>query len=546
VDSTATVTTRSPSQQRQIQHILCDVPPNAVIILGSLDTTATLHQCSLETRLRKNSRQTNSNALPNQDVTSAPTAGMQADIPKKNSDSSQIPNPVRIYQGDSWIADSWSLSLNSLCDHPSSCDHPSQLTRPQRYGILKQSDQLLNPSFEAGNAVPLPQRRFLVPQFRQHGYTNRILTGKLASQSPRVAVFRCTPETSTDQTACIQPTGEEVSGVCSDAQKPKRGMDDTICAELESGILDTVSDILGTVEDVDGDQRLTVVIAALNDGICHPDDRVQGCVRSSDLLNPAAAGAGDVIYLNDPLPEKQQIRAILAHELAHVCVYSEMLRFSRQGAETELNHQRPDCERPETGHQAMPSWLNEAIAHQIECLIDGDSANFRRRVDQFLAAPQLCPVFTNEQTMTPAARRGGARAAATLFLSLRNPDSGNAEPGADEQRLRELLNFRETPLQRIERRGGQSFSELFRRWSLSVYRAAGAVPAGNPKYAQRTRLQQFHTMRPEDIRPTEQAQTVQLRGTAIAFLRTAEKIEELEIVAPDAAELQITVLLPSE
>ena len=121
-------------------------------------------------------------------------------------------------------------------------------------------------------------------------------------------------------------------------------------------------------------------------------------------------------------------------------------------------------------------------------------------------------------------RRGGTRAAATLFIeSLLS----------DPEELRGLLDFRRAPIERLESLSQMSFSMAFRRWSCQTALQCADGIESEQRVA-------------GGLLPVRQdsRDVVSLRGTAFRAFEVSEFVDRLTMVSPVAADLQVTILTP--
>ena len=238
-------------------------------------------------------------------------------------------------------------------------------------------------------------RRMLLPQFTNSGLRHPAADCKCIYVGQAVAVYA-------DPTLSL----------------PEAGLTGSICVSLDrhlrraAGTIRTlIETMLGPIDDLDGDGRLTVVLSSLderNRGGQPESNRIPvlGCVREADFLESQRATGGDILYLD---PEGLKTRggsALLAHELAHAAVHCRQRERLLSG---KLKVE-------------IPEWFHEALAHMAEHSVAGPGEFFDQRLTDFQISPQACPVVTDSRFGWQAGR-GGSRVAGFLFLrsSLKNP-----------------------------------------------------------------------------------------------------------------------------
>lgn len=399
--------------------------------------------------------------------------------------------------------------------------------RPPFYGEPPQRQRSVRETRESGyrsqsdSAEVTTSRVFLVPWFNHTIPACRAQRCQLLRADNRIVVYR-SPEHSSPKTA----SAEEIAGGSIESQPDQKRLTPEQIAQqiseiLENEVLDAVERLLGPVEDVDFNNRLTIVLSELDSLGLGDIDHVQGCVRSSDILTGDADTGGDIIYIDRNLPDYTELKALLAHELTHVAVYSALLRHRLAQAKSGES-----CPVPS---EDMPPWLNEAIAHAVECSIAGESSSFRWRRRVLGAQPAQCPIVTDDFRMTFAARRGGSRAAATLFLNCQSSCTAD---------LRKLLDFQKEPMKRIESYGGCSFERAFRDWTLLLLASSSQADSGSKQSDLELQPVCFEAVCPGP----KKEYTVS--GTAVRFFRVTHAVDELTLTTTADAAIQISVVLP--
>ena len=470
--------------------ILHDLPDGALVVIGSLDTSAALHTICL-------------------DVVAADTPGFSS---------------------------SACMSESPHCD-PANAPHDYNPVVPQG-----------RPEHDPGSvsSIPVPEanarcrggapRRFSVPQFRDHGVTHEPRIAWIVLKSRRVAVYSDrsplaahVPEPGPDGSE-TGPDNPETGPAESVSRAAESAAAVRIARLLEDQVLPCVETLVGPIEDVDCDSRISVVLTELDRRTSPDTNPVRGCVRSSDFLMPFASSSGDVLYIDRRLPEAEQLTALLAPETAHAAVYSALLRHH--------GSRRPQEDWAESETLCdMPAWLNEAIAHVMERCLVPQSENFQRRYAAFRRAPGSCPVVAPDQQLTPENRRGGTRAAATLFVESLL---------ADRRQLQELLDFRLPPLQRLDRISGIPFAQAYRSWSLQT--AAGFLrdaESGCEADSGHSDAQGSVSEHPAQWWPRlGSGGTLQLQqyGTAVSLVQTTAPLAAIRIRADRRANIQVSLL----
>jgi hypothetical protein len=319
-------------------------------------------------------------------------------------------------------------------------------------------------------------RRFEVPYFSEASVGNRYV---IASE-----VFR-------GRSVCVFSDNES---------QWSRNIARQIVTTMEAELRDFVERQVGLIADIDGDGQLTVMLTPLTDdshqlGSGSP---IYGCVRGSDYLQPDGDFAGDIIYL-DPAIVERQIDAILAHELAHAATFSAMRDHLRNSATSSR----------------MPCWLNEAIAHFVERRVCPDSENMRQRLLSFHKQPHLYPVVIPDDSTSSDLKRGPARAAGCLFLEavLNRFDAKDAVT---------LITHAGGNCGGLESVTGHKLEELLRHWGPEIIRQHSEIPTCDIK---------FH-----------QSATMDVCGTAFRWIAAASEPRTVMISTDDACRLQVTMI----
>jgi hypothetical protein len=265
---------------------------------------------------------------------------------------------------------------------------------------------------------------------------------------------------------------------------------------------------IGRITDLDGDHRLSVVLTDLDRENSSNENPVLGCVRRSDFLahdpNPLA---GDIIYLDQHLPQQEQLAALLAHELTHAAVFC----FPHEAAD----------DSPMRNH-SVPSWLNEAAAHWVERHFCSTPTGYAAREAAFRQNPALCPIILSDDNHDLTSRRTGSRVAGFTFLQQHL-----SNPAAIRNVLQQSTRFDQS----IAATTQASFSELFREWTI---RQACETPDAISNLRSRVSCCSLESASQDPVRR-------KLHGTAFLTLYS-EADQSISIEADGDAQLQVTVL----
>ncbi|MBL8819426.1 MAG: hypothetical protein JNL58_25565 [Planctomyces sp.] len=273
-------------------------------------------------------------------------------------------------------------------------------------------------------------KRFLQPRFVDSGVIHEMRSGCLVACSSRVSVYGDVEELNAGSIA-----GEHIKLAAL-----------RILQEIDGDMLKRVEIELGPISDVDGDGTFAIFLSHLDCRTSITDVPIRGVVRSDDFLRRDSDGFGDTLYLDSRLAVSgQELRALLAHELAHASIYSWQSRLISSGIFGEGS-----------ARDMVPAWMHEGIAHCMERRIAADSENFQLRREAFFRAPANAPVMPDDAVVPFSERRGGARAATTLFLEyLLGPQRS---PGV-------LLDASQSPMRRIEQLSGCSIEQTLQNWT---------------------------------------------------------------------------------
>ncbi len=344
------------------------------------------------------------------------------------------------------------------------------------------------------DAVPVI-RHFLIPHFEDGSTVQQPGSAVRVFRSPRVAVY-----------ADLRLLNQSDIGSGSSRLNDLTLLADRICGRLELSRLEQIRHWIGPIADIDSDERLTIVLTELDHRSSPVDTPVLGCVRDRDFTRSGSDDdlAGDIIYLNHCLPSDGELDALLVHELAHAAIY---------------------CLQTDATAPSVSAWLNEAIAHVLEMKLTNQSIGFSDRIEKFQRNPAQCPIVADAAHLQLVARRGGSRAAAALFLDqfIKSPND-----------IATLLDERRSLNERIQSLSGQSFSDVFRAWTIS-----NSVE----QYTAASIDSEFQRNQWALIDHRDHAQSAcRLYGTGFVVFRCDEPVDHLTITSDKESQLQITIL----
>lgn len=270
-------------------------------------------------------------------------------------------------------------------------------------------------------------RRLLLPQFTDAGLHDVAMDCRSIFMGEAVAVY-VAPELPAADT-------EETLSLCRALEQQLRRGNGTLRVAIETE--------LGSIDDIDGDGRLTVVLTNLDRRRSNHVSAINrvpvlGCVREADFLGAQTETGGDLVYLAPEGLWQPGSQSLVAHELAHAAVHCRQRgRFLRG-----------------QGKLAIPEWFHEALAHVAEHSVAGPGEFYEQRLAEFQLSPQTCPVVTGFPSAWGAGR-GGSRPAGLLFLQCAMQRSAN---------LPELFERCETFDELLDGVLRQSFGESLAEW----------------------------------------------------------------------------------
>ncbi|MEZ6042313.1 MAG: hypothetical protein R3C20_17555 [Planctomycetaceae bacterium] len=372
-------------------------------------------------------------------------------------------------------------------------ESPSPRLLPER---LKAVEDETVPHLLTASPGEFTSRRFMFPRFHENGFELEMVVAVPVAHSENVLVY-ATDSTSPNELSDLMKVGSRICQIC------------------EKVLLPRLKGLLGDVEDLDSDGRISLVIGRLDrrdlSVFSATDMPVQGCVKRSDYEWTASGHlndfGGDIVYLDHGILQTPSLQAVLMHELTHAVIYSHLAHLYRASVVNPAA-----SGRTKTG-LSMPAWLNEAVAHLMELAVEEGSENYRIRRSWFESKPNLSPVVLPEHGESLATRRGGARAAGTRFLQSLQ---------LDQSELQSLLYSGGDLSGRLHAAVGRDFPEAFTAWieseaaDLSYRGVAASLPATSFDF--------------------------QLRGTAFHCFRVTSPLRWLRITSDDRSDLIVRVL----
>lgn len=287
---------------------------------------------------------------------------------------------------------------------------------------------------------------------------------------------------------------------------------------LEVDVLPKMAELFGEISDLDGDGKLSICLTPRLSELPPAGTPVEGMVQFNDFLSDLRrpfSNQADVVFLSPHLRAGAHAQAILAHETAHMAVFSRRREIDPSGLELE------------------DDWLNEGLAHFAEVACGGDWSNLQTRIAAFSQNPAMSPLVVTDSQRQDLWRHPGSRGAAWAFLSWLADEYG-------PDILTELASGPGIGCEKIERIVQQPFEDLFRRWTIALWQTAAASES------------QFHeglrTAGPcaaNDISSDRSPREISLRGSSHAACRLTlepEKTSTVRITGPRRSRWQVTVL----
>ncbi len=298
-----------------------------------------------------------------------------------------------------------------------------------------------------------------------------------------------------------------------------------IITTFEVHVQPTAARLWGAANDIDGDGRLTVLLTSWLDHVGGHENVVDGLFRGADYvesLGEPFSNRCDMIYLNPRAEPGAYLRTVLAHEYAHAVTFSRKCLDQRRGGALP-----PEEE----------AWLDESIAHLVEDLHGFSRSNLDHRVGAFLASPERYQLIVTDYYTANLFRSHGHRGSAYLFLRWCADHFGSGL-------LERLIGSEQRGIASLETATGHSFPDLYRRWSIDLYRDGlrpGAVPDQGRLLA---------GPRPSRLVPDGSEQCSSAPGTTSRYLLVDGngcRSLHIEIDGPPDAALQVTAIpLPAD
>jgi hypothetical protein len=454
------------------QGVVCRIvaPAGCLIVVGSADVSGAAHEVSVESR----------------------RSASCCKLPASVSDAIPV------------TAEVWKL------DSPARETHPNGNMNARRNSSFRlltdakaaSSDRKSRDGSNiAKNTASINQRRFLMPHFEADAVLQEPALATAICGSEHVTVFM------DDQLFSSEGTANEVNG---GVRRESVDAEDTvenatrICDIIETQLMDTISDWIHPVSDLDNDGRLAIVMTDLDRRSVSGETPVLGCVRERDFQEHATADfAGDIVYLDYRLPQGDELTALLAHELTHAAIASLHLKLSAQ---------------PNRRPHRIPPWLNEAVAHWVELQFCEEPTGFSDRVQQFQANPAACPIVAPEALVPLATRRAGSRISAVSFLQ-----QCINEPRNIHRLLRSERAFDET----MSHISGKPFEAIFRSWSVE----------------QGLQFQQSASRYSHPRLKDGLTTTTTVHGTSFVVVGGGDTACDVTVTAQSSAQLQVTLLM---
>ncbi len=245
-----------------------------------------------------------------------------------------------------------------------------------------------------------------------------------------------------------------------DERELERVMPDTlreIVATFDDRVFPAVSAAIGRAPDVDGDGRFTILVTGTLERQGAGRRAVDGFVRGADLdpdLAPPFGNRCDMLYLDAAVGPGPHLRTVLAHEYAHAVV-AGLKAFAGPGGKRSGSDEE--------------GWLDEAIAHLAEDLLNDSRSNLDYRISAFLSDPSRYRLVVDDYYAADLFRGHGNRGSTYLFLRWCADRYG---PGL----IGRLARSDRRGVAAIEAATGTTFASLFRRWSVALAAAGPDAP----------------------------------------------------------------------
>jgi hypothetical protein len=309
-----------------------------------------------------------------------------------------------------------------------------------------------------------------------------------------------------------------------------------VISTFDDHIFPGTSRLFGLAHDIDGDERFTVLFSSWLKRLGNGRHAVDGFVRVTDLdplYSPPFGNRCDMMYLSTALQPGPHLRTIMAHEYMHAVAFS---RKSLHVSGTGLILVEEE------------GWLDEALAHLAEDLQGFSRSNIDYRVSAFLSQPERYQLVVEDYFAADLFRSHGHRGSTYLFLRWCVDEYGKELlPSLIESRLRGIANLEEAT--------GARFADLYRRWSLDLYRSGLDLGGSGDHVASQadlqmnkiTHIKNKDTMGPRTTRvvsggPVERWNAMGTSSHFVVVQSTAPGAVEISVDGPATADLQVTAL----
>lgn len=489
-----------------VKAVLSNLPRGTRIVVGSLDLSGARHQIRLTSR---NDDSSNNISL---DVARFTTESIRPFHKPANMRAlAQKARSGRDYQSVQTAAfelqpeDAKRLSNISNAVYQPSIDAISEDD-----GLVNTIETLTTSTAEYQESA----RVFLMPHFCDSGTIHKPGECRAIGENHRIRVYadQCLPQTSSAQL---------MHDWC-----------ELLISAVELKALPTVETWIGPICDIDGNEKLSIVITDLDQYEMNSTAQapVFGCIRETDFC-PESDFCGDIVYIDQHIFElpPAEVCGLLSHEIAHaaICSINHGVKHTKSA-----NFQQITPFFAELSAAPVQPWLNEAVAHFIELQCNDEAngplhtraelftKNFQSRVNAFLASSNVSPIVASVNVLDFEERRNGSRGAATLFFAplISTPHD-----------LQTFICSEGTLQSRIEDLAQQPFADVFQNWTLGV---AASDPDSN-------------FLRVETIEPTLQSQHCSILGTAFQCFECSEDIETLILTSDESAQLQVSIIEPA-
>ncbi|MDP6777117.1 MAG: choice-of-anchor D domain-containing protein, partial [Candidatus Latescibacteria bacterium] len=196
-----------------------------------------------------------------------------------------------------------------------------------------------------------------------------------------------------------------------------------------------VNDAFGEPSDVDANGKVIFLFTHLVDNV----GGVAGFYSSRSLFEERVGGNGneaDMMFIS-PTRSLDSYESLLAHEYQHLVSFNQHVLVKDGDAEE--------------------AWLNEALSHYTEDLVDGHIAGGNPSlIDEFLNNPGAHSLTGD------ASFNGGIRGAAYLFLRSLVEDYGTSIPG-------QLVRTDQVGISNVVAATSRSFTDLYAAWLQRLF-----------------------------------------------------------------------------